>query len=184
MMKRLIEENRYNYFLFGVVILLLCFGLIMVYSASHHVALKKYDDGSLFFRKHFYRVLAGLIVLVLTALIPYKMWLRSAKLWLLLGIGFLVAVLVIGESHGAARRWIRIYGFQFQPVDFVRLAIIFYLTDAMVRKQEYLDDWKVGILPQFIVLGLVSVLLLKQPDMGSVVILFIISAVILGKDFS
>lgn len=178
MMKRLIEENRYNYFLFGVVILLLCFGLIMVYSASHHVALKKYEDGSLFFRKHFYRVLAGLIVLVLTALIPYKMWLRSAKLWLLLGIGFLVAVLVIGESHGAARRWIRIYGFQFQPVDFVRLAIIFYLTDAMVRKQEYLDDWKVGILPQFIVLGLVSVLLLKQPDMGSVVILFIISTVI------
>ncbi|HDL18057.1 MAG TPA: cell division protein FtsW [Bacteroidetes bacterium] len=178
MIKRNFEENRYNYFLFGIVILLLCIGLVMVYSASHHVALKKYEDGSLFFRKHFYRVLAGLIVMAITALIPYKMWLSTAKFWLLLGIGLLAAVLIFGESHGTATRWIKIYGFQFQPVDFVRLAIIFYLTDAMVRKQEYLDDWKVGILPQFIVLGLVSVLLLKQPDMGSVVILFTIGTVI------
>lgn len=173
-----VNENRYNYLLLGVVILLLCIGLIMVYSASHHVALKKYENGSLFFKKHFYRVLAGLLIMIFIAFVPYKFWLKTSKLWIVLGIGLLMAVLLWGESNGTANRWFKIFGIQFQPVDFVRLVLIFYLTDAMVRNQDFLRYWKEGLLPQLIVLGIVSLLLLQQPDMGSVVILSIISFVI------
>ncbi len=173
-----VNENRYNYLLLGVVILLLCIGLIMVYSASHHVALKKYQNGSLFFKNHFYRVLAGLIIMIFFAFMPYKFWLKTSKLWILLGIGVLIAVLFWGESNGSANRWFKIFGVQFQPVDFVRLVLIFYLTDAMVRNQDFLRYWKEGLLPQLIVLGIVALLLLQQPDMGSVVILSIISFVI------
>lgn len=171
------DQNRYNFLLLGITILLLCIGLIMVYSASHHIALKKFEDGSLFFRKHFYRVLAGLVVLLITAFIPYKKWLMLAKLWILLGIGLLVAVLFIGEGD-TAQRWIRIAGIRFQPVDFVRIALICYLANAMVKNRDYFDHWKEGLLPQLIVLGIVALLLLKQPDMGSAVILIIISMVI------
>ena len=150
----------------------------MVYSASHHVALKKYENGSLFFKKHFYRVFTGLILMIIIAFVPYKIWLKTSKLWILAGIGLLIAVLFWGESNGSASRWFKIFGFQFQPVDFVRLALIFYLTDAMVRNQKFIRYWKEGLLPQLIVLGIVALLLLRQPDMGSVVILAIISIVI------
>ena len=97
-MTRIIDENKYNYLVLGVVILLLCIGLVMVYSASHHVALKRYEDSALFFRNHFYRVLAGLMVLIITALLPYKIWLRTSKIWILLGLGLLVAVLIWGNG--------------------------------------------------------------------------------------
>jgi len=178
-MSRLENENRYNYYLLGLVFLLLCAGLVMVYSASHPVALKRYDDSSLFFRNHFYRVFFGIGIMILTALIPYKFWLRYAKLGLLVGIILLILVLFIGTSkEGAATRWLRLFGMRFQPVDFVRLALILYLTDAMVRKHDYLDHWKEGFLPQIIVLGIVELLLMKQPDMGSVVILCVLACVI------
>jgi len=131
----------------------------------------------LFFRNHFYRVLAGLVVLLITAFVPYKKWLKLSKLWILISIGLLVAVLFLGEG-GTAQRWIRIAGIRFQPVDFVRLALIFYLAHAMVKNKDYLDQWKEGLLPQLIVLGVVSLLLLMQPDMGSAVILIIISMVV------
>jgi len=176
-MTKIIDENKYNYLILGVVVLLLCVGLVMVYSASHHVALKRYEDGSLFFRHHFYRVLAGLIVLIFAALIPYKFWLKTSKIWIVLGIGLLVAVLFLGEGENA-NRWLRIYTFRFQPVDFVRLALILYLTNAMVKKQEFLHLWKEGLLPQIIVLGVIGLLLFRQPDMGSAIILFLISFVI------
>ena len=171
------DQNRYNFLVLGITILLLCIGLIMVYSASHHIALKKYEDGSLFFRNHFYRVLAGLVVLLITAFVPYKKWLKWSPVWILFGIGLLIAVLFLGEG-GTAQRWIRIAGIRFQPVDFVRLALIFYLANAMVKNRDYLDQWKEGVLPQLIIIGIVSLLLLKQPDMGSAVILIIISTVI------
>lgn len=176
-MTRIIDENKYNYLILGVVVLLLCIGLVMVYSASHHVALKRYEDGSLFFRHHFYRVIAGLIVLIFAALVPYKLWLKTSKIWIIFGIGLLVTVLIWGEGENATR-WLKIYGFRFQPVDFVRLALILYLTNAMVKKQEFLHLWKEGLLPQMIVLGVVGLLLFQQPDMGSAIILFVISFVI------
>jgi len=171
-------ENRYNYFLFALVFLLLCIGLVMVYSASHHVAAKKLGNESIYFRFHFYRILIGLFALMIAAIIPYKFWLKSARIWLLLGIVLLITALIIGVQERNAQRWIQIYSFRFQPVDFLRLALIFYLCDAMIRKRDYLRNWKEGLLPQFFIIGLISLLLIKQPDMGSVVILLVISVVI------
>ncbi len=171
-------ENRYNYFLFALVFLLLCIGLVMVYSASHHVADKKLGNESIYFQFHFYRILIGLFALIITAIIPYKFWLNGAKIWLLIGIGLLIAVLIIGVKERNAQRWIQIYSFRFQPVDVLRMALIFYLCDAMIRKREYLRKWKEGLLPQLFIIGLISFLLIKQPDMGSVVILLVISVVI------
>ena len=171
-------ENRYNYFLFALVFLLLCIGLVMVYSASHHVAYKKLGSDSIYFRFHFYRILIGLFALIIAAIIPYNFWLKSARIWLLIGIGLLIAVLILGIKERNAQRWIEIYSFRFQPVDVLRMALIFYLCDAMIRKHEYLRKWKEGLLPQLFILGLISFLLIKQPDMGSVVILLAISVVI------
>ena len=173
------EENRYSYFLLTLVILLVCFGLIMVYSASHHIAMQEHNgDGAFYFKKHFIRVTAGMVALLIGALVPYRFWLRLSKVILLLSIGLLVAVLVGGVAVGHAQRWLPIGGFRFQPVDFARLGLIIYLSDALVRKQDYLDDWKVGLLPQLLVVGLMSALVLRQPDMGSTVMLILIAGIL------
>jgi len=173
------EENRYSYFLLTLVILLLCFGLIMVYSASHHIAMQEHNgDGAFYFKKHFVRVAIGMLALLLGALIPYRVWLRLSKPILLVSIGLLVAVLFAGVTIGHARRWLPIGGFQFQPVDFARLGLMIYLSDALVRKQDFLDDWKVGLLPQLLVVGVMSLLVISQPDMGSTIILILIAGIL------
>jgi cell division protein FtsW len=177
---RRLDTYRYDYFLLVVVILLVCIGLVMVYSASHHIAMKKHnEDGAYYFKKHFIRVIIGLVLMVLGALIPYRFWLRLSKPMILVGIALLVAVLLHGVTIRNATRWYKLGGFLFQPVDFVRLALIFYLTDAIVRKRDYLEDFKIGVLPQLVVVGTIAILLLKQPDMGSAVILVAISLVLL-----
>jgi cell division protein FtsW len=175
---RKMEENRYDYVILSLVMLLLCFGLVMVYSASHHVALRRFGDESLFFRRHFFRVAIGLAVLIIAAVVPYKFWLKGAKFWLLGGLGLLIWVLTDGVEKGNAQRWIQIYSLRFQPVDFVRLAVILYLSDAMIRKREVLGKWNLSLAPQLLILGVIALLLSRQPDMGSVIILFLISAVI------
>lgn len=181
------KEDRFDFFLLGIVIVLLCLGLVMVYSASHHLAERRLQDGSIFFRMHFYRVALGLAVFLIAAFIPYRFWLKTARIWILLGLGLLIAVLTLGVAEGHAQRWLRIGSMRFQPVDFVRLAVIFYLCDTMIRKKEMIDKFGSFLLPQLIILSIIAFLLIKQPDMGSVVIIFLISAVIFitaGVNFS
>ncbi len=178
-MFRRLEENRYDYTLLALVILLVCIGLVMVYSASHYVAMKKFhDDGAFYFKKHFIRVFIGFVFMIIGALVPYKFWFRISKLILLISIGLLILVPFVGVTISNATRWIDIGGFRFQPVDFVRLGLIIYLSEAMVRKRDYLDHFKEGFFPQLLVVGIISVLLLQQPDMGSALMLIMIALVI------
>ena len=173
------QEDRYDYFLLTVVVLLVFIGLVMVYSASHHIAMQEHqNDGAYYFKKHFFRVALGFLAMLIGALVPYRFWLRLSKVILLISFVLLVAVLFVGITIGHARRWLPIGGFQFQPVDFARLGLIIYLSEALVRKQDYLDDWKTGVLPQLLVVALMALLVFKQPDLGSTVILLLVAGIL------
>ncbi|WP_231587101.1 FtsW/RodA/SpoVE family cell cycle protein, partial [Paenibacillus sp. E194] len=80
----------------------------------------------------------------------------------------------VGSSMNGARRWIVVGGFQFQPVEFTKLALIMYISSLISNKGERIRSFKKGLLPILIVVSFISLLIMKQPDFGAVLMLLFI----------
>jgi cell division protein FtsW len=154
------------------VLLLVGMGIVMVYSASSALALKKFGSDYFFLRRQAVFSLIGIIVLVGFSYIPFRLY--RALAYPLLGISLAMLVAVVftgwGVSVNHSFRWLQFGPLRFQPSELARLALVIYMAYSMSKKEELLRDFYVGFLPHFIVLAMFGVLLLIQPDFGSVVI--------------
>ena len=152
---------------------LLVLGITMVLSTSYLYSQERYADGTYFFRKQMFAIGAGLLLLIICAMLPSALYRRFA--YPLLALTFVVLVLVlipgIGASRGGARRWIVLAGFAFQPSELAKLAVVFYLAHSMAKKEAMIRTFSVGVLPHLIVAGGFAGALLLEPDFGSVLIL-------------
>jgi cell division protein FtsW len=155
------------------VLFLVGIGIVMVYSASSALAIKKFGSDFYFLKKHAAFALIGICVLVLCRHVPYPSYRKLAYPLLVLAIGLLVAVLAspFGVTAGGARRWLRVGPVQFQPSEFARLALLIYMAYSMEKKVDRIKDFSIGFMPHVVVMGLLSVLVLWQPDFGSAAIL-------------
>jgi cell division protein FtsW len=163
------------------VLFLVGIGIVMVYSASSALALKKFGSDYFFLKKQAMFSVAGIFVLFLGRHFPLK-WLRSLAYPFLIFSFFLLILIQIsgiGYCVGGATRWLRIGNFSFQPSEFARFSLIIYLAYSMSKKQDDLKDFYIGFLPHILVLGIFAVLILLQPDFGSVVILGTVTWVML-----
>jgi len=175
------RSMRYDVTLLFCVLFLVGIGIVMVYSASSAVALKKYGSDYYFLKRQALFALLGILSMIAARHVPYD-WYRSLSYPLLLGaLGLLVLVQVsnAGISAGGARRWLRVGGLTFQPVEVARLALVVYLAYSMQKKSEQLRQFFVGFFPHVLILGLFSALIFMQPDFGSVVILSAIAWVMM-----
>lgn len=163
----------YDSYLLFPALFLVGIGVVMVYSASSAVALKSYGADHFFLKKQAIFSLAGILALVICRRIPIPFLRRMAYPLLGLAVMGLVAVLIdgIGWTAGGATRWIRVGGFSFQPAEFARFSLVIYLAYSLSKKKEMLGSFSIGMLPHALVLGILSALILLQPDFGSVVIL-------------
>ncbi len=162
----------YDVTLLFPVLFLVGIGIVMVYSASSALALKKFGSGYFFLKKQTLFALTGTVVLVVCRHFPYR-WYRSLTYPLLiLAIFFLVGIHIYGFGYaaGGSSRWLRLGGFTFQPSEFARFALVLYLAYSMDKKQDRIKDFSIGFLPHILVLGILMMLLFMQPDFGSVVI--------------
>ncbi|MCM1569290.1 MAG: putative lipid II flippase FtsW [Roseburia sp.] len=131
--KRKREQSEYffDYSLLFIVLFLLGFGLIMIYSASSYTAFEEFDDSAYYLKKQLIAVILGLVAMILVANIPYHFWERFAVLgWFgSFGLIFLVLTPLGVASHGA-RRWIGIpgTGFNLQPAEVAKIAMILFLA--------------------------------------------------------
>ncbi len=161
-----------KWILFAVVGLL-ALGMTMVLSTSYLYSQERYADGTYFFRKQMIALAMGAALLVICSLLSTAFYRRFA--YPLLAISFIILVLVlfpgIGAARGGARRWIMLAGFAFQPSELAKLALIIYLAHSMAKKEAMIRTFSVGVLPHLIVAGAFSVVLLLEPDFGSVLIL-------------
>jgi cell division protein FtsW len=170
-----IESIKMNYdttLLFSVLFLV-GIGIVMVYSASSALALKKFGTDYYFLKRQALFSLIGIVAMVVCGHIPLKIYKSLTYPLLVLSMMFLVLVQVsnLGVTAGGATRWLSFKGFSFQPAEFARLAMVMYLAYSMSKKQEQIKDFYIGFLPHVIVLSLFTVLIFMQPDFGSVVIL-------------
>ena len=151
-----------------VCLALLAIGMVMIYSATAEMARLQSDDSSLFLRNHAIRVVIGLLLMFLCSRVDTKIWAQFSRAIMLCAIGLLILVLVIG--NGSVTRWLPLpFGLNFQPSEMARVALVLYLADVLVRKENDLLEFRRGLLPRLIVVGLVLILIGAQPDLGTAI---------------
>jgi len=166
MLKKL---EGYDLVLLLMVVALTSFGVVMIYSASSVMAAKNFQDGAFFLKRQGIFALIGFTVAAIAMRIDYHLWQRLAVPLLLFSLLLLVLVLIpgIGGKIKGASRWIRLPGFNFQPSEFAKIALIMYLAYSIAKKQDRIKSLSAGFLPYMIVLMVLLLLLLKQPDLGA-----------------
>lgn len=168
--------------LFIVTYLLVGIGIVMIYSASGVLAHDRHGNELFFLIRQGLYVLLGTIGFFIASTLPVDFYKKNARAFMLLAIMLLMSVYmpVIGHSAGGARRWIHLGGFQFQPVEFAKLACCIYLADYIGRKIAVVQKGDVRVfLPPLILIGVVCVLTLLEPDLGSVAFIVMMTSVIL-----
>lgn len=162
-------ERRFDTALFLSVVLLLAIGVVMVYSSSSIVALKRYNDGYFFLKRQLLFASVGVFVMLAVSRIDYRVYQKLA--YPLLGISLISLVLVliphVGVDIAGTRRWFRVGGFTFQPSEFMKVAMVIYMAHSLSKKGEKVKAFSVGIVPHMMVLGFTLLLILMQPDFGT-----------------
>ncbi|QGY42016.1 putative lipid II flippase FtsW [Pseudodesulfovibrio cashew] len=164
--------GRFDPWLLMTTLLLGGFGLIMVLSSSGITAEHDFADKYFFFKRQLAFAGVGLAGMVLCMQAPRKLLYGLTYFWVALAVAMLTLCLTpLGASVNGASRWIRLGPVNVQPLEFAKIALVFYLAYFFARKQELVRTFSVGFLPPFIVTGFLSGLLLLQPDFGGAVVL-------------
>jgi cell division protein FtsW len=163
------------------VLFLVGVGIVMVYSASSALAVKKFGSDYYFLKKQAAFAVVGICALVACRHLPYTIYRPLAYPLLGVAVLLLIAVLLppFGVTAGGSSRWLRLGPVRFQPSEFARLALIIYLAYSLERKADKVRELSIGFLPHAVVLGGLSLLILKQPDFGSVAILAVLTWVMM-----
>ena len=165
----MVRNIRIN--IFTVTVILICIGIVMIYSSSSIYAWEKYKDGFFFLKRHLLFLAIGIILTFTVMCIDYRRFRRFARPLLWFSIFLLVLVLIpgLGREVSGARRWFRYKFISFQPSELMNMAIIIYVADFIARKGNLIKTFFKGFLPVMIVLGVCAVLVLVQPDLGTTV---------------
>ncbi len=155
------------------VLILCCIGIVMVYSASSAISMQVHE--TLFYYMQRQSIFFGisLCVLFVAASFPHRLYKHLAYIILMVSFGLLAAVLVpdLGIRVGGASRWLDLGIIRFQPAEFAKLAMILFLAYSLSKKQPLIKDFSVGFVPHALIFGLFSLLIIFQPDFGTIVIL-------------
>jgi len=160
--------------LVGLVLSLLTFSTIMIASASMAVSDARFGSSWRIVGHWLVYVPMGLTIIWGVSRIELS-WLKAATInWLLpLAIALMVLVLVpgLGLKLNGARRWFSLFGFTLQPVELVKPVIVLYMAYYLSSFPERLGQFRHGVMPMLLVLGVFSSLLLLQPDFGSTMLI-------------
>ncbi|MBB3110077.1 cell division protein FtsW [Paenibacillus phyllosphaerae] len=175
-------KGRPDFLLFTLTLVLVFFGLLMIYSASSKVTImdSRYNYDSLyFFKKQMTWILAGVAVMFTAMKMNYHFFRKMIVPLMLLSITFLVLVLFIGSTINGAQSWINLGPMSFQPTEFAKIVVLIYLANIISKKEEKFLNFKVGLLPVLLVIAFYTFLIYKQPDLGACLILLLASAIII-----
>lgn len=173
-----------------IIFLLLGFGLIVLSSASMEVS-RTHFNKPYYYLLHqlIYGVGIGLIFFFIAQKIHYRFWKKTAVLILALSMIALILIFVpgLGFGYGGAKRWIDLGLFSFQPSELVKLGFIIYLAAWLEKRKIEIKTFSQSTLPFLIIMGLISILVIAQPDIGTLGVIVMIGIVIFfiaGAKFS
>ncbi len=174
-----------NYMLLlATVAVLNIIGLVMVFSASAVTSLTSYGSAWYFFQRQLVWTAFGVVAFAVATRIDYHQWRRFVRPLLIVSVVLLVLVLVpgIGIYVLGSRRWLGVGSWRFQPSEVAKLALLIYTADVVTRRADELHDWRQVLRPVLVVFGVVALLVMREPDMASTMVLALIvgSVVMVG----
>ena len=173
-----------------ILFILVGFGLLMLSSASLAISQERFDKPYYyFFHQLIYGVGIGVILFFLIQKIHYKLWKKLAIVILAVSIIFLILVFIpgVGFGYGGAKRWIKIGFFSFQPSEFVKLGFIIYLSAWLEKRKTEIKAFFKSTFPFLIIIGIIGILIIAQPDIGTLGVIAITGLIIFslaGAKFS
>ena len=167
--------------IFLITIMLVCVGIIMIYSASSIYAYSSMGDSLYFLKRHLIYLVLGFAMMFLAMICDLKDIQRFSKPMIFITLFLLLLVLIphIGRETAGARRWFKVGPVNFQPSEFAKLAIIIYMADLVSRKGTAMKGFLHGYLPAIAILGAVVGLVLLEPDLGTAITVSLIAVIIL-----
>lgn len=155
------------------VFVLLIFGLVMLSSASSVVSYDQYGNIYHYFFKQLFGLGVGLVAYFIFSRIDYHYWQRYAGFALIASIFLLLLVFIPGLrlEAGTARSWINLFGFSLQPSELVKITFLVYLASWLEAKKDQVANLQNGILPFLVTMGVISLLMMAQPDFGTLFII-------------
>jgi cell division protein FtsW len=161
-----------------IFFLLVFFGLVILASATSVVGFAHFND-TYHYLKHqlLFGFLPGIILFFICAKINYKFWQKKA-VWIFFGALLLLGLVFIPQlsmEHSAARSWLKIGTFSFQPAEFAKLALIIFLAAWLASAKRHLRSFGRGLLPFIFILGMAAGLIILQPDFGTALIIIFIA---------
>lgn len=169
--ERVKTNNRAATALLVVVVILVVIGLGSTRSATSVLGLSQAADGWFYFKRQLIGVGGGIIALLATSRINYRHYRKIAAPLLILSIALLVAVPYVSPEIGGARRWIPLPGFNLQPSEIAKLAVILALALVLDRKAKLLSSFGHFLVPVLAIVGSVGYLMLRQPDLGTMIVI-------------
>jgi len=153
---------------------LMLIGLVMVTSASFPISYRLTDQPFHFMFRHGVFLILALCTSAVILQVPIQRWLKYSTALLIISIVLLFIVLIIGKSVNGAARWIPLGLFNLQPAEVAKLSLFIFMSGYLVRKQEAVrEKFFDGFLKPIMVFALLAILLLLQPDLGTVVVMLV-----------
>jgi cell division protein FtsW len=155
---------------------LLALGALMVLNTTYFLGQEKTGDPFHFFVLHLVHIAAGLMLCVLLSQFSLAGLRRIALPLALVAIALLVAVWIpgMGVSRGGARRWVRLGPLLAEPSEMLKFGLVFFLADFLAQRREVMHRFEHGPLPVLIVVAPIALLVLKQPDFGTTVVIALV----------
>lgn len=156
----------------ATAVLMLAIGLVMILSASSVEAFQRYGSSFMFFNRQVFGTALGVAVMLMLARVDHKKLRLLALPLMALSIALLVAVLIpgVGVTRGGSSRWLVFGPFTLQPSELAKLSLVLFTAHVLERKGKKIADFKELMLPVFAALGLVSLLIMAQPDLGTTLV--------------
>lgn len=125
------SDNFMDYSLLFIVLFLLGFGMLMVYSASSYKANLDFGDSAYYLKKQLFATILGLIAMIVVANIPYHFWERFAVIGYVVSVVLILLIIPFGHESGGAKRWLYIGPISLQPAEVTKLCMILFLASMI-----------------------------------------------------
>ncbi len=169
-----------------LMVLLLLFGLVVLFSATYYAA-QDHGDALSAVKKQLVGIAIGAVLCVICARIPTRVYRDPRLIWALLIASFVLLILVlvpgIGMYVNGSRRWLVVAGMSFQPSEFAKFAMVLFMAHALTTRGSKVRRLVTGVLPLLMIPGLMFLLILEQPNLstgGSIVIVAILMVMMAG----
>ncbi len=173
------QEAFFDYTLLFIVLFLLGFGLVMLYSVSSYEANLDFGDSAFYLKKQMGATIFGLVVMMVVANIPYHFWERFATLGYLVSAVLILLIIPFGRSAKGAKRWLNIMGISLQPAEVAKLAMILFLASLVCRMGRNIRTPRGFYTMLLVPLPICGMIYLITNNLSSAIIIFGIAVLML-----